>query len=111
MSSLKKIRQAAGFILLESLVSLSLLVFVLGVTLPLTVQLVSHLQAEQIEVEIKRVLYDLSKNRGSNISVKETIHSHELNLITNYTEDQLTVKELNSGRQNKLEIESIEWEK
>lgn len=97
-----------GFILLESLVSLSLLTFILMFSIPLTVNLISYLEMQRIEVEIDRALYDSSRVWQRRNSFSESHESYNQSLDIIETENAVTV-EGNQGAEKRLEVISVSW--
>lgn len=97
-----------GFILLESLVSLSLLTFILLFSIPLTVNLVSYLEMERIEIEFDRALYDASKVWQRSTTFSKSYQSFHQTLEVVETKNAIKV-EGDQIEEKKLEILSINW--
>lgn len=97
-----------GFILLESLVSLSLLTFILLFSIPLTVNLISYLEMQRIEVEIDRALYDSSRVWQRRTTSSKSYESYNQSLDIIETENAVTV-EGNQGEEKRLEVISVSW--
>lgn len=65
-----QIIQSDGFILLESLVSLSIVTFVVVAILPFSVSLIKARENRQVMIEGYRLLYDASMNNSHSTLVK-----------------------------------------
>lgn len=97
-----------GYVLLESLVSLSLITVVLTVSLPLTVNLVHKLEKQRIDVEMYRTLYDQSKFWSDDEKNTTEITSYNTQLRVSNTSKGIVVE--GEGDQNiQLQIKAIDW--
>lgn len=102
----KKNEKQAGFILLESLISLSLLTFILFFSVPISVKLISYLETQRIQVEIDRTLYDTSKIWSQKEKTPVSIRSYENDFEVKETVNAIAVKE-NDSEEKRLEIISV----
>lgn len=101
-------KNQAGFILLESLISLSLLTFVLLFSIPMTVKLISYLETQRIQVEMDRTLYDTSKFWSQKEKTSISINTYDNDFEVKETENAISVKE-NHSEEKRLEIISVIW--
>lgn len=104
----KKIKKQAGFILLESLVSLSLLTFTLLFSIPMTVKLISYLETQRIQVEMDRTLYDTSKFWSLKEKTSVSVSTYDNDFEVKETQNAISVKESHSEEKS-LEIISVFW--
>ncbi len=97
-----------GYVLLESLVSLSLITVVLVVTLPLTVNLVHKLERQRIDVEMHRAVYDQSKFWSANEKNATETRSYYTQLSVSNTSKGI-VAEGEDNQTIQLQIKSVYW--
>ncbi|MEC6747786.1 hypothetical protein VXN63_04480 [Marinilactibacillus sp. XAAS-LB27] len=103
-----KVSSEKGYVLLESLVSLSLITIVLVVTLPLTVNLVHKLEKQRIDVEMHRAVYDQSKFWSTDEKNAKEIMSYNTQLSISNTSKGIVV-EGEDNQRIQLQIKSVHW--
>lgn len=106
---LKKRADAEGYILLESLVSLSILTISLIVILPLTIELLAFRKDEKQQVEMNRVLYDSSIVWDGSVQKAEWT-SAGWDYTIHFDNQSIHVLE-ESGSEKKIEIVSFKFQK
>ncbi|MFC6463834.1 hypothetical protein ACFP65_02270 [Marinilactibacillus sp. GCM10026970] len=103
-----KAKSQQGYVLLESLVSLSLITVVLVISLPLTVNLVHKLEEQRIDVEMYRTLYDQSKFWSADEKNTTEITSYNTLLSVSNTSRGIVV-EGEDDQNIQLQIKAVYW--
>ncbi|WP_208558640.1 hypothetical protein [Marinilactibacillus kalidii] len=100
--------QQKGYILLESLICLSLVTYVLLVTMPATISLLDKHENHKIKTEITRALLDHAESWQPDRPYKKTVTSYNKLINVKTTEKGIEV-DSDRNQETRVVIQGVNW--
>ncbi|MGO2602814.1 MAG: hypothetical protein ACTH80_01885, partial [Alkalibacterium gilvum] len=101
-------KQDAGFIILESLVSLSILAFFVGIVIPFSMEMLLLRSQKKEQVEASRFLYESALFYDASQPKDKTYHSGGVSAHSIETEKSIHIY-IDNERITKMDYISAEW--